>query len=171
MLCKSREELLISTICFGLLSLLAFHCLIVIIWNREWGRGNRERRPFMCSLNMPTLCFILLEFTLWQLEEHFPTQRKLFPLPRMSITAFPVYLEVRKQMLTPPPRLFTYLLLKCCTAKVCNKIKTRHKRWAPKRQLAAKNNISRIFLQFYFLFFVRACVCVCGAERALAQVK
>lgn len=52
--------------------------------------------PLMCSLNLTTLCFILLEFTLWQLEEHFPSQYKLFLLPRTSITAFPVYLEVRK---------------------------------------------------------------------------
>lgn len=127
----------------------------------EWGM------PFMCSLNMPTLCFILLEFTLWQLEKSispitvqtFSTSSNvhysiscLFRSPKTNADP-PLYFHA-------PHSLFTYLLLKCCTAKVCNKIKTRHKRWAPKRQLATKNNISRIFLQFYFLFFVRAYVCV-----------
>lgn len=40
---KSREELLISTICFGLLSLLAVHGPIVITWGMgsgEWGLGT-----------------------------------------------------------------------------------------------------------------------------------
>lgn len=134
------------------------------------GSGDFEL-PFMCCLNMPTLCFILLEFTLWQLEEHFPQTFSTSSNVHYSISC--VYLEVRKQMLTLhptppplPPRLFTYLLLKCCTAKVCNKIKTRHKRWAPKRQLAAKNNISRIFPTILFsIFHSRVCVCVCVERK------
>lgn len=130
------------------------------------GSGDWEL-PFMCCLNMPTLCFILLEFTLWQLEEHFPQTFSTSSNVHYSISC--VYLEVRKQMLTLQPTLpplpsllFTYLLLKCCTAKVCNKIKTRHKRWAPERQLAAKNNISRIFPTILFsIFHSRSCLCVC----------
>lgn len=70
----------------------------------------------MCCLNMPTLCFILLEFTLWQLEEHFPQTFSTSSNVHYSISC--VYLEVRKQMLTLrtplpllPPHIFIIKML------------------------------------------------------------
>lgn len=71
--------------------------LFVITWAMHNGMGNAIHVLFK---HANTLFYLIRIYPLATWRAFPPSQYKLFPLPRTSITAFPVYLEVRKQMLT-----------------------------------------------------------------------
>lgn len=139
-------------------------------WNGEWGM------PFMCSLNMPTLCFILLEFTLWQLEKSispitvqtFSTSSNvhysiscLFRSPKTNADP-PLYFP------SPLPTAFHIFII-----KMLQSFATKLKLATSDGRRSGNLQPKIIFLEFFYNFifyFSFALMCVCEAERALAML-